>query len=73
MASPAWTLKAWAALRLPETGRWKEKRRAEKRKLLRMEFRTFVNTIQTRAVSDREDGPPHRRPRTERERIAGDA
>jgi len=45
MASLAWTLKAWLALWLPETGRWKEKRRAEKRKLLRMEFRTFVNTI----------------------------
>ncbi len=45
MASLAWTLKAWSALWLPETGRWKEKRRAEKRKLLRMEFRTFVNTL----------------------------
>ena len=45
MASLAWTLKAWSALWLPETGRWKERRRAEKRKLLRMEFRTFVNTI----------------------------
>ena len=45
MASLAWTLKAWSALWLSETGRWKERRRAEKRKLLRMEFRTFVNTI----------------------------
>jgi len=45
MASLAWTLKAWSALWLPESGRWKEKRRAEKRKLLRMEFRTFVNAI----------------------------
>ena len=45
MASLAWTLKAWAALWLPETGRWKERRRAEKYKLLRMEFRTFVNAI----------------------------
>ena len=45
MASLAWTLKAWSALWLPETGRWKEQRRAEKRKLLRMEFRTFVNTL----------------------------
>jgi len=45
MASLAWTLKAWSALWLPETGRWKERRRAEKRKLLRMDFRTFVNTI----------------------------
>jgi len=45
MASLGWTLKAWSALWLPETGRWKTKRRAEKRKLLRMEFRTFVNTM----------------------------
>ena len=45
MASLAWTLKAWSALWLPETGRWKNRRRAEKYKLLRMEFRTFVNTI----------------------------
>jgi len=45
MTSLAWTLKAWSALWLAETGRWKERRRAEKGKLLRMEFRTFVNTI----------------------------
>lgn len=45
MASLAWTLKAWSALCLPETGRWRERRRTEKRKLLRMEFRTFVNTL----------------------------
>jgi len=45
MASLAWTLKAWSALWLPETGRWKDRRRAEKRRLLRMEFRTFVNTM----------------------------
>src|SRR4051794_17207983 len=41
MASLAWSLKAWGALVLPETGRWSEKYRAEKRSLLRMEFRTF--------------------------------
>ena len=41
MASLAWSLKAWAALLLPEGGRWGEKYRAEKRSLLRMEFRTF--------------------------------
>ena len=45
MVSLAWTLKAWSALWLPETGRWKERRRAEKQTLLRMEFRTFVNTL----------------------------
>jgi Transposase DDE domain group 1 len=41
MASLAWSLKAWAALLLPEHGRWAETHRAEKRSLLRMEFTTF--------------------------------
>jgi hypothetical protein len=41
MASLAWSLKVWAALLLPEHGRWAAKYRAEKRSLLRMEFRTF--------------------------------
>ena len=41
MASLAWSLKAWAALLLPEQGRWTEKYREEKRSLLRMEFSTF--------------------------------
>jgi hypothetical protein len=41
MASLAWSLKAWAALMLPEEGRWQEKHREEKRKLLRMDFSTF--------------------------------
>jgi hypothetical protein len=41
MASLAWSLKAWSALILPEEGRWQEKHREEKYKLLRMEFATF--------------------------------
>ena len=41
MAGLAWSLKAWAALLLPQDGRWAEKHRAEKRSLLRMEFSTF--------------------------------
>ena len=41
MGSLAWSLKAWAALLLPEDGRWQERHREEKRKLLRMDFRTF--------------------------------
>ena len=45
MAGLAWSLKAWTALLLPETGRWKEKRSAEKRTLLRMDFATFRNAI----------------------------
>jgi hypothetical protein len=41
MASLAWSLKAWASLLLPERGRWSEKHRDEKRRLLRMDFSTF--------------------------------
>ena len=41
MASLAWTLKAWAALLLPEEPRRAEEHRAEKRSWLRMEFATF--------------------------------
>ena len=36
-----WSLKAWMALALPEGGRDAEERRAEKYKLLGMEFTTF--------------------------------
>lgn len=45
MASLAWSLKAWSALLLPESGRWKEQRAAEKRTLLRMDFTTFRNAF----------------------------
>ena len=42
MASLAWTLKAWFALLLPTRGRWRRRHAAEKEKVLRMEFRTFL-------------------------------
>jgi len=45
MASLAWTLKAWMALSLPISPRWKAKHRAERDRWLRMEFRTFVNSV----------------------------
>lgn len=45
MTALAWNLKAWWALCLPEQGRWREKHRAEKRRVLRMEFRTFLNAF----------------------------
>jgi Transposase DDE domain group 1 len=45
MASLAWTLKAWFALLLPETGRWAKKYKDEKRTVLTMEFKTFVNAF----------------------------
>ena len=41
MAVLAWSLKAWAALLLPEETRWKEKQAQEKQKLLKMDFATF--------------------------------
>jgi hypothetical protein len=41
MASLAWSLKAWTALLVPESPRHAETHRAEKHRLLRMEFRTF--------------------------------
>jgi hypothetical protein len=46
MTSLAWNLKAWWALYLPEgNGRWAESRRQEKQKVLRMEFKTFINAV----------------------------
>jgi hypothetical protein len=45
MASLAWTLKAWFALSLPETGRWADKHQAEKQSVLKMEFKRFVNAF----------------------------
>ena len=45
MASLAWTLKAWFALSLPEEGRWGKRYAEEKRDVLTMEFRGFVNAF----------------------------
>jgi hypothetical protein len=45
MTALAWNLKAWAALWLPETGRWASKHRSEKYELLKMEFRKFANAM----------------------------
>jgi hypothetical protein len=45
IASLAWSLKAWTALLLPEEGRWQERHREEKRKLLRMDFATFRRAL----------------------------
>ena len=45
MTSLAWNLKAWAALSLPESGRWAEKYRAEKLWLLGIEFKAFINAL----------------------------
>jgi hypothetical protein len=45
MASLAWTFKAWFALNLPEKGRWTDKHAAEKRSVLKMKFKTFLNAF----------------------------
>ncbi len=45
LAALAWSRKAWFALRLPERGRWKEKYRAQKRQVLTMELKRFVNAF----------------------------
>jgi hypothetical protein len=46
MTALAWNLKAWLALVLPELpGRWAERHRSEKRTVLTMEFKTFVNAF----------------------------
>jgi hypothetical protein len=45
IASLAWSLKAWLALLLPCDGRWRAKHEAERRDLLSMSFRTFLDTV----------------------------
>ena len=46
MTALAWNLKAWWALLLPaEPGRWQEKHREEKRWVLGLEFKTFVQAF----------------------------
>ena len=45
MTSLAWTLKSWAALLLPIEPRWREKHETERRTLLTMEFKTFLNAL----------------------------
>jgi hypothetical protein len=45
MASLAWSLKAWYALLLPISGRWRKRHESEKDQVLKMEFRTFVNSF----------------------------
>jgi hypothetical protein len=46
MTALAWNLKAWWALTLPERpGRYQEKHREQKRWVLRLEFKAFVNAF----------------------------
>jgi len=45
MTALAWTLKAWFALGLPETGRWAARYAADKAAVLRMEFKAFLHAF----------------------------
>jgi hypothetical protein len=45
MAALAWTLKAWFALLLPIHPRWRDKHEADRTAVLRMDFRTFLNSV----------------------------
>lgn len=43
MVSLAWDIKAWIALTLSVSPRWKARHLQQQKKLLNMDFRTFVN------------------------------
>ncbi len=45
MAALAWSLKAWSALLLPVSGRWKTKHNREKQRLRRMDFATYRSAL----------------------------
>jgi hypothetical protein len=48
MTALAWNLKAWWALMLPESpGRWQARHQEEKQRVLRLEFKAFVNAFVT--------------------------
>ena len=67
----AWNLKAWFALCLPEPcGPKKAKQAEQKRGLLMMEFRTFVNFLKVRARPSRTNWPSIGGPSIGLERVA---
>jgi hypothetical protein len=45
IASLAWSIKAWAALLLPVSTRWRERHQADQDRVLRMDFRTFLQAF----------------------------
>jgi hypothetical protein len=46
IASLAWSLKAWWGLMLPaDPGRWQDRQKQEKRRIIRMEFKGFVTNL----------------------------
>ena len=42
IASLAWSLKAWFAMLVPVSPRWREKHEADRKRVLRMDFRSFL-------------------------------
>lgn len=45
MAALAWSIKAWMALSIPISPRWRKKHLAQRDRWLRMEFRTFLGSV----------------------------
>lgn len=45
IASLAWSIKVWAALMLPVSARWRERHQADQDRMLRMDFRTFLQAF----------------------------
>jgi hypothetical protein len=45
IVSLAWSIKAWAALMLPVAPRWRERHQADQDRMLRMDFRTFLQAF----------------------------
>jgi Transposase DDE domain group 1 len=45
MSALAWSLKAWFALMMPITPRWRETHEADRQRVLRMDLRSFVQRI----------------------------
>jgi hypothetical protein len=43
MTALSWSLKAWIALSIPVSSRWKDKHRHERREVQRMEFKRFID------------------------------
>jgi hypothetical protein len=42
MTALSWSLKAWIGLSVPVDGRWREKHEQERRRVIRMEFKCFI-------------------------------
>lgn len=45
ITSIAWSLKAWFAMLIPTSPRWRDRHEADKHRVLRMDFRTFVQRL----------------------------